>query len=241
MYMRLAGLGDGAEYGACAGGGTVAVSRGSCPPGWAWSEGRTTQGCCYPPPAPVAAPAPSQITVSPVIQTSISPQVSPVFQQAWQPQQAMVAGTSQQNPTSQQVQDAAAADTLRQQEMEKLRLQQQEAREQRDYDLKKLQLEQQANAQTSQREAMADYMAQKKAVYDEQMLAYQKAQQTLQTQQATPMPSQIPAALSPVAPKETATTQSPAPAGNKNLPLLLAGGGVILLIILSAKGKKRAT
>lgn len=41
------------------------------------------------------------ITVSPSIQTQVSPQISPVFQQAWQPQAPMTAGTTQTIPTSQ--------------------------------------------------------------------------------------------------------------------------------------------
>ena len=49
------------------------------------------------------------ITVSPTIQTAISPQISPVFQQAFQPSGSpMTAGTTQTMPTTQ---SAAPADT----------------------------------------------------------------------------------------------------------------------------------
>lgn len=49
-------------------------------------------------PAPVPA-APAQITVSPTIQTQVSPQISPVFQQQFQPTNSpATAGTSQVTP-----------------------------------------------------------------------------------------------------------------------------------------------
>ena len=67
--------------------------------------------CQFPdvaPAAPAAAPvsivtqAPP-VTVSPVIQTQISPQISPAFQQQYQPTGSpMTAGTTQTAPTSQQ-------------------------------------------------------------------------------------------------------------------------------------------
>lgn len=56
-----------------------------------------------PPPAPAPLPPPAPIiTVSPNIQTSVSPQISPVFQQAFQPTNSpMTAGTTQTSPTAQ--------------------------------------------------------------------------------------------------------------------------------------------
>lgn len=61
-------------------------------------------GTCYIYHAPVVAPppAPAQVTVSPTIQTQVSPQVSPVFQQSYMPSGSpMTAGTTQTAPTSQ--------------------------------------------------------------------------------------------------------------------------------------------
>lgn len=70
---------------------------------------------CYlqpPPPAPVQRPAPASIrvNVNPAIQTQVSPQVSPVFQQAFQPSNSpMAAGTTQNMPTSQSAAPAPPA------------------------------------------------------------------------------------------------------------------------------------
>ena len=51
---------------------------------------------CIMPSAPVSNQAPANITVSPVIQTQISPQISPAFQQQFQPTDSpMAAGTAQ--------------------------------------------------------------------------------------------------------------------------------------------------
>lgn len=80
----------------------VATTRTSCPTGYVYSEistgGSRFIGVCIPKPQQAAqqSTGPVTITVSPTIQTQVSPQVSPVFQQQFQPSGSpMSAGTAQ--------------------------------------------------------------------------------------------------------------------------------------------------
>lgn len=57
--------------------------------------------CSLPDPKPVAPSPPVNVTVSPNIQTQVSPQVSPVFQQQFQPDNSPMTGGTQQTGASQ--------------------------------------------------------------------------------------------------------------------------------------------
>jgi hypothetical protein len=82
-----------------------------CPPGWYQTNPGIAPHYCMQltSSAPAPAPASAPVTVSPVIQTSISPQISPIFQQSYMPSGSpMTAGTAQVTPITQGAGAAAA-------------------------------------------------------------------------------------------------------------------------------------
>lgn len=87
-----------------------AFQTGIAPSGYVWDTGATALPAFTDPykhslqPAPGGGGTPANIvtTVSPVIQTQASPQISPVFQQSYMPSGSpMTAGTTQLQPTTQ--------------------------------------------------------------------------------------------------------------------------------------------
>lgn len=87
-------------------------------PNEAWRTQGMQKTCMWLPQAPAAAPPAPAITVSPVIQTAVSPQISPVFVQTGAGSSGAVgAGTSMTSPTQQQAgtTDTALRDFLAQQ------------------------------------------------------------------------------------------------------------------------------
>jgi len=94
----------------CGNGGTLQRSKKfkgpGCPSNYDEFGGQMGWVCCVPRKEQVRQ-APAHITVSPVIQTQVSPQISPVFQQSYMPKDSpMSAGTTQQTSAPQSAKTA---------------------------------------------------------------------------------------------------------------------------------------